>query len=217
MKMSQDFTLILKSLKEEAAKYFGGLNGGASQEDLVQEAAMLIVETPALDPASAIRAARAALRAERATFGGKQQEISFAYLSAKIGGEDGLTIGETIVKDERAYLNSLTAEQRAQAEIWIAEGTLGEQVAAARIASAARAHGSEKAAQGAANAERGSLNDQRVLVLLQQVGGKHYGYAKKVQALLAEQGETFSVEAILMAVSRAMRRTEGRDPHSSRD
>jgi hypothetical protein len=208
---------LLNSLKVEAAKYFGGLNGGASQEDLIQEAALLALENPALDPAAAIRAARAALRAERITDGGKQREIGFAYLSAKIGSEDGLTIGEVIVKDERAYLNSLTAEQRAQAEVWIAEGTLGEQVAAARIASAARAHGSEKAAQGAANAERGSLNDQRVLVLLQQVGGKHYGYAKKVQALLAEQGETFSVEAILMAVSRAMRRTEGRDPHSSRD
>lgn len=214
MRDAQD---LLNSLKVEAAKYFGGLNGGASQEDLIQEAALLALENPALDPAAAIRAARAALRAERITDGGKQREIGFAYLSAKIGSEDGLTIGEVIVKDERAYLNSLTAEQRAQAEVWIAEGTLGEQVAAARIASAARAHGSEKAAQGAANAERGSLNDQRVLVLLQQVGGKHYGYAKKVQALLAEQGETFSVEAILMAVSRAMRRTEGRDPHSSRD
>ena len=215
--MIQDFGSILKSLKDEAASYFGGLNGGASQEDLIQEAALLIVENPALDPAAAIKAARAALRAERGTFGGKQQEISFAYLSAKIGAEDGLTIGETIVKDDREYLNGLTAEQRAQAERWIAEGTLADQVAAARIQQAAAAHGSDKAAQGAANAERGALNDQRVLSLLQQVGGKHYGYARKIQTLLAEQGEIFSVEAIHMAVSRAMKRTDGRDPHSSRD
>lgn len=214
MRDAQD---LLKSLKVEAAKYFGGLNGGASQEDLIQEACLLSLENPALDPASAIRAARAALRAERISYGGEQREVGFAYLSAKIGSEDGLTIGEVIPADRDEYLNGLTDEQRAQAEIWIAEGTLGEQVAAARIASAARAHGSEKAAQGAANAERGSLNDQRVLSLLQQVGGKHYGYARKIQALLAEQGETFSVEAIHMAVSRAMRRTEGRDPHSSRD
>jgi hypothetical protein len=215
--MIQDFSSILKSLKAEAASYFGGLNGGASQEDLIQEAALLIVENPALDPAAAIKAARAALRAERATFGGKQQEISFAYLSAKIGAEDGLTIGETIAKDEREYLNGLTAEQRAQAERWIAEGTLAEQVAAARIQGAARAHGSDKAAQGAANAERGALNDARLLALLEQVGGKHYGYALKIQALLAEQGEIVSLDAIKMNISRALKRTTGRDPHSSRD
>jgi hypothetical protein len=215
--MIQDFSSILKSLKEEAARYFGGLNGGASQEDLIQEAALLIVENPALDPAAAIKAARAALRAERATFGGKQQEISFAYLSAKVGAEDGLTIGETIVKDERAYLNGLTAEQRAQAERWIAEGTLAEQVGAARIEGAARAHGSELAARGAANAERGALNDARLLALLEQVGGKHYGYALKIQALLAEQGEIVSLDAIKMNISRALKRTTGRDPHSSRD
>ena len=215
--MIQDFSSILKSLKEEAARYFGGLNGGASQEDLIQEAALLIVENPALDPAAAIKAARAALRAERATFGGKQQEISFAYLSAKVGAEDGLTIGETIVKDERAYLNGLTAEQRAQAERWIAEGTLAEQVGAARIEGAARAHGSELAARGAANAERGALNDARLLALLEQVGGKHYGYALKIQALLAEQGEVMSLDAIKMNISRALKRTTGRDPHSSRD
>lgn len=215
--MTQDFGSIYKSLKAEAASYFGGLNGSASQEDLIQEAALLIVENPALDPAAAIKAARAALRAERGSFGGKQQEISFAYLSAKVGSEDGLTIGETIADERGSFISGLTAEQRAQAERWIAEGTLADQVSAARIQQAAAAHGSDKAAQGAANAERGALNDQRVLSLLQQVGGKHYGYARKIQALLAEQGESFSVEAIHMAVSRALKRTDGRDPHSSRD
>ena len=216
MRDAQD---LLKSLKEEAAKYFGGLKGSASQEDLVQEAALIALENPTMDAAAAVKAARAALRVERATFGGKQQEISFAYLSAKIGGEDGLTIGETIAKDDREYLNSLTAEQRAQAEKWIAEGTLSDQVAAARVAGAERAHGSEKAAQGAANAARGALNDARLLEIVKRCGGRGvYGLAGKVQAILAEEfGIAMEKLAINVAIGRAYKRTEGTDPHSSRD
>ena len=217
--MAQDFSTIYESLKAEAASYFGGLKGGSSQEDLIQEAALLIVENPAMDPAAAIKAARAALRVERGTFGGKQREIGFAYLSAKIGSEDGLTIGETLAKDEREYLNGLTDEQRAKAERWIAEGTLTDQVAAARVAGAERAHGADKAAQGAANAAKGALNDARLLEIVARCGGRGvYGLAGKVQEILAEEfGIKMEKLSINVAIGRAFKRTEGTDPHSSRD
>lgn len=209
----------IAAIKEAAAQYFGGLDASAEASDLTQEAWLQMAENPEMDAAAAVKAARAKLRKPRATINGKQQSITMAYLGAKVGDADGLTFGETIAADPRPWLNGLTAEQRALAEKWIAEGTLGEQVAAARIKAAAAAHGAEMAARGAANAERGALNDQRLLEIVKRCGGRgSYGLAGKVQQILRdEHGVSMEKLTINKAIQRAYDRTEGTDPHSSRD
>ena len=218
MSTAQNLAAVLESLKKEAAQHFGGLKGSASHEDLIQEAYLKTLE--GLSVEAAVAAAYNELRGERISVMGEQQNVSFAYLSQVVGASDSepLTVADTISDEAPRYFSGLSAAERAQAAVWIAEGTLAEQVGAARIAGAERAHGSDAAARGAANAERGALNDALILSLVERVGGKHYGYAKKVAALLLEEhGITLSVEATLMAISRATKRTEGTDPHSSRD
>lgn len=223
MSNAQDFATIYESIKDAARAYFGGLDAAAEQRDLIQEAACLVLEAQAdgktLEPAQAIKDARAKLRRPRLSVGGKQVEVGMAYFSAKIGSEDGLTIGETIADERASWVSGLSAAQRAEAQRLIAEGSLTDRVAAARINEAASAHGAANAARGAANAKRGALNDALILELVERCGGRgSYGLAGKIVAILADEyGITIQKLDVNNRISRAFKRTDGRNPHSARD
>lgn len=191
------------------------LNGYTSREDLVADAWVALADGRAATVADAVRIAYNGNRETRlqqaATVadpeGGSWSTVRFQYLSATVADSDGetITVGEMLAD---------TVADQGEGDGRGGDYTRADllaAVAATRHAKTVRAHGEANAARGQANGEKGVANDDTILTAVEAVGGRHYGYAAKVVAMLTADGWTTNANAVRVAVHRAIRRTEGGD------
>ena len=199
----------IAAIREAVARFWGSaLQGSADADDLVSDAIVAILSGDADTITDAARIAYNGNRRDRV--GG--ENVGMDYFSATIHDADGdtITIGDKVA-------DTLADRSEAGRDPLAMLSVLATMAGEKRQRDVVRSHGSSAYVLGGLpNTMRGAANDADILRALEAVGGRHYGYAAKVVAYLADEGKRTNANAVRVAVKRAIDRTEG-GKHSSRD